>query len=126
MITNAIYQMNAHKANLINVVTLMVVSTWGYIQSLTPSIIDLLPLLVGVVLLSLNNGIKFGLNAQINAAAVITGFVFVGLAKAGNTALENVDHEEIIRYGLMALTSLFSLIFFIYGYFQKKIKSLKS
>ena len=118
--------MNAHKANLINVVTLMVVSTWGYIQSLTPSIIDLLPLLVGVVLLSLNNGIKFGLNAQINAAAVITGFVFVGLAKAGNTALENVDHEEIIRYGLMALTSLFSLIFFIYGYFQKKIKSLKS
>lgn len=118
--------MNAHKANLINVVTMMVISTWGYIQSLTPSIIDLLPLLVAVVLLSLNNGIKFGLRGQINAAAVITGFVFLGLAKAAYTAFENIDNEEVFRYGFMATTSLFSLIFFISSFFQKKTKSLKS
>ncbi len=118
--------MNAHKANLINVVTIMVVSTWGYIQSLTPSIFDLFPLLVAVVLLSLNNGIKFGLKGQINAAAVITSFVFLGLSKAGYTAYENVDTKEIIRYGLMAFTSLFALIFFVTSFFQKKPKGLKS
>ena len=118
--------MNAQKANLINVVTMMVVSTWGYINTLTPSIIDLLPLLVAVVLLSLNNGIKFGLKGQVNAAAVITVWVFLKLAEAAYSAYENVDNEEAIRYGLMALTSLFSMIFFIIGFFQKKTKSLKS
>lgn len=118
--------MNAQKANLINVVTMMVVSTWGYINTLTPSIMDLLPLLVAVVLLSLNNGIKFGLKGQVNAAAVITGLVFLALAKAAYSAYEDVDNADAVRYGLMALTSLFSLIFFIFGFFQKKTKSLKS
>ena len=118
--------MNAQKANLINVVTMMVVSTWGYINTLTPSIIDLLPLLVAVVLLSLNNGIKFGLKGQINAATVITALVFLGLAKATYTAYENVDHDDVVRYGLMALTCLFSLILFIASFFQNNTKSQKS
>ena len=104
----------------------MVVSTWGYINTLTPSIIDLLPLLVAVVLLSLNNGIKFGLKGQINAAAVITALVSLGLVKATYTAYENVDHDDVVRYGLMALTCLFSLILFIASFFQNKTKSQKS
>lgn len=105
---------------------MMVVSTWGYINTLTPSIMDLLPLLVAVVLLSLNNGIKYGLKGQINAAAVITALVFIGLSKAGYNAYEDVDNADAVRYGLMGLTSLFSLIFFVIGFFQKKTKSLKS
>ena len=50
--------MKAHVASLINAVLLIVLSSWGYLTSDTPSITALIPTIIGVILLALNKGIK--------------------------------------------------------------------
>ena len=113
--------MNAQKANLINAVALMVMSVWGYASSLTPSMTALIPLVFGVVLLALNNGIKFENKTQAHAAVILTLLVLIALVKPFMGAMDRADSMAMMRVGLMMLTSLVSMIYFMKSFRDARI-----
>ncbi|MBK9256664.1 MAG: hypothetical protein IPM42_14345 [Saprospiraceae bacterium] len=105
--------MNAHKANLINAVSLIFLPLWGYLDSLTPSMTALIPMVFGIVLLSLNNGVQYGIKSQSHAAVVITLLVLISLIKPLTGAIDREDSMAILRVSMMILTGVVSLFFFI-------------
>ncbi|MBC7884367.1 MAG: hypothetical protein H7X99_02765 [Saprospiraceae bacterium] len=117
--------MNAYKANLINALALMVLSTWEYVSSLTPHISDLHPVLIGVVLLVLNNGIQYEIKGQKIAALVVTAILFIILINPLKDAMGNTNNESVFRIGIMMLTSFMSLVFLIKGLFSARGQYLK-
>jgi len=73
--------MNAHKASLINAVTLIAMGAWGYFGSLTPSPTALIPVFIGVILMVLNNGIKYDNKVIAHIAVVLTFVILIALSK---------------------------------------------
>jgi hypothetical protein len=102
------------KINLINALSLMCISVWMYNSSVNPSIIHLLPIVAGVILLALNNGIRAESKEQKNVAfyfTVILVFCFalllftdIGLKEEGFLIL-------VISLIVLSLLSAFSYIF---------------
>lgn len=113
--------MNAHKANLINAVTLIIMSAWGYYSSLTPSKTALIPLVFGVVLLALNNGVKFENKAQAHVAVILTLVVLIALIKPLTGAMGRDDSMAMLRIGLMMVTSIVAMVFFIKSFRDARI-----
>ena len=105
--------MNFHKANLINSVTLILFSMWGYLDSLNPSIMDLFPLLFGVILLSLNNGVLYSLNGQKKAAAIFTIITLIFLIRPLTDVMSHENNYNTFRIVSMVATSTFSLFWFM-------------
>lgn len=104
--------MNAHKANLINAVSLFVMSLWDYFGSMNPVIHSFIPLLFGVMLLSLNNGVLYNIKGQIRAAFVLTFLMAVLLIKPLSDAVDDEKSVVILRTGWMMGTCLLALVFF--------------
>ena len=105
--------MNVQKANLLNAVTLFSISLWAYFSSMNPSITSLIPLLFGVMLLSLNNGVLHGLKGQTRAAFVLTLIVAIALIKPLLAAVDADKSIAIFRTSLMMFTSIVAIFFFI-------------
>jgi hypothetical protein len=105
--------MNAHKANLINSVSLFVMSLWDYFGSMNPAVHSFVPLLFGVMLLSLNNGVLYNIKGQKRAAFVLTIFMTVLLLRPMYDAIGDKNTMVIIRIGWMMGTSLLAIIYFI-------------
>jgi CDP-diglyceride synthetase len=113
--------MNAHKANLINAATLIIMSGWGYYSSLTPSKTALIPLVFGVVLLALNNGVKFENKAQAHVAVILTLVVLLALIMPLKGAMGRDDSMAMLRIGLMMVTSIVAMVFFIKSFRDARI-----
>jgi hypothetical protein len=112
--------MNAHIANLINAVTLIGMSLWGYYGSDTPSKTALIPLVFGIVLLALNNGVKFQNKAQAHVAVIATLLVFVALIKPLMGAMDRGDNMATIRVAAMMVTSGVAFAFFIKSFIDAR------
>ena len=111
--------MNAYTAHLINSVALILIGGWGYFA--TSSNTALIPVLFGVVLLSLSNGVKLENKAIAHVVVVLTLLVFVALvAKPLISAINDGDTLGTIRVGIMSLTSLIALIFFIKSFIDAR------
>jgi len=111
--------MNAYTAHLINSVALILVGGWGYFA--TSSKTALIPVLFGVVLLSLSNGVKMENKAIAHVVVVLTLLVFGALvSKPLISAINDGDTLGMIRVGLMSLTSLIALIFFIKSFIDAR------
>lgn len=92
---------------------------WGYYA--TTSKTALIPVLFGVVLLSLSNGVKLENKAIAHVAVVLTLLVFGALvAKPLIAALNEGDTLGTVRVGIMVLTSLIALIFFIKSFIDAR------
>ena len=109
--------MNAQKANLINAVSLFVMSLWDYYGSMNPTMLLLIPMLFGVMLLSLNNGVMYGIKGQTKAAFVLTLFITILLVQPLSDAINVEKFTPIFRTGSMMGTSLLALF-----YLMKSIK----
>lgn len=114
-----------YAANLINALTLMVMSAWGYFDSLNPSMTALIPFIFGIVLLALNNGVRFESKAQAHVAVILTLLVFLALAMPLKGAIGRNDQIAVFRVGTMMVTSLFALITFINSFINAR-KARKS
>jgi len=111
--------MNAYTAHLINSVALILVGGWGYFA--TSSNTALIPVLFGVVLLSLSNGVKLENKAIAHVVVVLTLLVFGALvAKPLMSALKDGDTMGTIRVGIMVLTSFLALVFFIKSFIDAR------
>jgi len=111
--------MNAYTAHLINSVALILVGGWGYFA--TSSNTALIPVLFGVVLLSLSNGVKLENKAIAHVVVVLTLLVLIALvAKPLISAINDGDTLGTLRVGIMSLTSLIALIYFIKSFIDAR------
>ena len=105
--------MKAHTANLINALTLIAMSLWGYLSSDTPSVTALIPTAIGTVLLLLTNGVKNENKVVAHIAVLLTLVILIGLFKPFMGAMERADNAAMLRVALMILTTLMALVFFV-------------
>ena len=112
--------MNAHTASLINAITLIVFSSWGYLSSDTPSITALIPTFVGVILLLINKGIKNENKVIAHVAVLLTLLILGGLIKPLTGAMDRADNMAIIRVGVMITTTIIAMVFFVKSFIDAR------
>lgn len=105
--------MKAHTVSLINAIILIALGLWGYLGSETPSITSLIPVIIGGVLLLLNNGIRKENKVIAHIAVVLTLIILVGLLKPLFGAMERSDSPAVGRIIVMITSTALALFFFI-------------
>lgn len=112
--------MKAHIASLINAITLIVFSLWGYLSSDTPSLTALIPTLIGAVLIFLNKGVKAENKVIAHIAVLLTLVVLGGLVKPFLGALGRDDSGAVIRVSIMILSTVLAMIFFVKSFIDAR------
>ena len=118
--------MKTHTASLVNAVTLIILSLWGYFSSDSPSVTALIPAIVGALLLALNNGIRKDNKIMAHIAVVLTLIILIGLIKPLTGALGRDDSLALVRVTLMILTTVIALVYFIKSFIDARKKKMVS
>ena len=121
--------MKTYQANLLNSIILILMPIWAYLtfegtvdkpeQSLT----SFIPLVLGVILLLCNNGIKKENKTIAHVAVLVTLFAIIGNAtKPLMSAIEEGRILGIFRVSLMIFTSIIAMITFIKSFIKARQK----
>ena len=111
--------MNAHTASLVNAILLISVGGWGYLESGSPT--SLIPVVIGIILVLLNKGIKKQNKILAHIAVLVTllGFALImPLMKA----LEDGRNDAILRILIMLSSSVYAMVFFVRSFIQARKK----
>ncbi len=109
--------MNAYKAHLLNALTLLAMGGWGYFATKAPT--ALVPVFIGVVLLSFSQGVKNENKALAHVAVVVTLLGLIGIVmKPLMVALDSDDLMKQIRVIAMIITSVIALVFFVKSFIE--------
>lgn len=100
-------------ANLINGITLIITSLWGFIGSSTPSVTALIPASIGIILLSLTPGIRKENKVAAHLVVVLTFVTLIALIKPLTGAMARHDSHATWRVLTMMLTSLLAIAMYI-------------
>lgn len=112
--------MKAHTASLVNAFILIVLSLWGYLSSDSPSITALIPTVIGVVLITLNKGVKNENKIIAHVAVVLTLLILFGLVKPVLGAMGRGDNDAVIRVSVMILSTVVAMVFFVKSFIDAK------
>lgn len=112
--------MKPHTASLINAVTLIALSLWGYFSSETPSMTALIPTVIGVILLLINKGVKAENKMIAHIAVLLTLIILLGLVQAFTGAMGRSDSAAMARVGVMILTTIMAMIFFVKSFIDAR------
>ena len=115
--------MKAHTTSLINALILVIMGLWGYFESDSRPVTALIPVVVGIILVAINNGVKKENKIIAHIAILLTLIITIGLIKPFLGSLERGNITGIIRVSLMILTSLLAMIAFIQSFITaRKVK----
>ena len=89
--------MKAHVISLVHAVALIGLGGYGYLSSDTPSVTALIPVVFGVLLLAMNNGIKKENKVIAHIAVLLTLLIIVGLVKPLTGAMGRGDNAAVAR-----------------------------
>ena len=119
--------MKTYQANLINGVVLISMSLWAYlsfegtIEKPQQSITALIPLVLGVILILCNKGIKKENKVIAHIAVFVTLIAILGnVSKPLMSAIEEGRKMGILRICLMILTSVLAMITFIKSFISAR------
>lgn len=105
--------MKAHIASLLNSVVLIGFGLWGYLGSETPSKTALIPVVFGVLILSLYKGVKKEDKIVAHIAVLLTLLILGGLVKPLIASIGREDGLAIMRVSAMMATTGIALAAFI-------------
>ncbi len=105
--------MKPHVASAINAAALILLGAWGYFGNDSRPPTALIPVVFGVLLLVMNQGVKNENKAMAHVAVVLTLLITVALVKPLMGAMEKGDNMATVRVGIMLLTSFLAMITFI-------------
>ncbi|MFT3740165.1 MAG: hypothetical protein QM786_15560 [Breznakibacter sp.] len=105
--------MKPHHANLLNSITLIVMSLWAYFSSNEPSLTAFIPAFFGVALWILNKGVRIEDKVLSHVAVVLTVVLLGALFKPLAGVVGRGDSLGIFRVVLMMATTLLALAFFV-------------
>ena len=108
--------MKAYTISLINSLVLVTMGLWGYFESDSRPITALIPVIVGIILVVINNGVKKENKIIAHIAVLLTLIITIGLIKPFLGSLEKANITGTIRVSLMILSSLWAMIAFIQSF----------
>ena len=108
--------MKAYTVSLINSLVLVTMGLWGYFESGSRPITALIPVIVGIILVVINNGVKKENKIIAHIAVLLTLIITIGLIKPFLGSLEKANITGTIRVSLMILSSLWAMIAFIQSF----------
>ena len=111
--------MNSHTASLSNAIILITIGGWGYFESGSPT--SLIPVVIGIVLVLLNRGVK-SQNKVIAHIAVLVTMLGFALIMPLMRAIEDGRTDAILRILIMLSSSVFAMIFFIKSFVEARKK----
>ena len=112
--------MKAHTASLINAITLIAMSLWGYFSSETPSMTALIPTIIGVLLLAINKGVKAENKMIAHVAVLLTLIILLGLLQAFTGAMGRSDSAAMTRVGIMIATTVMAMVYFVKSFIDAR------
>ena len=108
--------MKAYTVSLINSLVLVTMGLWGYFESDSRPITALIPVIVGIILVVINNGVKKENKIIAHVAVLLTLIITIGLIKPFLGSFEKANITGTIRVSLMILSSLWAMIAFIQSF----------
>ena len=112
--------MKASTASLLNAIILISMGAWGYFESESKAITALIPVIIGIILLLVNKGVKNENKALAHVAVILTFLILLGLIKPLMGAFERENAYAIIRVLLMIISSLWAMISFIKSFISAR------
>ena len=118
--------MKAYQANMMNGLALILMPLWAYLsfeataEKPQQSITALIPLILGVILIFCNSGIKKENKIIAHIAVVITLIALAGLIMPLKSAINEVRALSIIRVLIMFLTGVFAMITFVKSFIEAR------
>ncbi len=111
--------MNAHIASFVNGIVLVTIGLWGYMESSSPT--SLIPVVIGVILLALNKGVKNQNKVVAHIAVLVTLLSFANTMPLKG-ALADGRSEAVLRIIIMLSSSVYAMIFFIKSFIEARRK----
>ena len=108
--------MKAYTVSLINSFILITMGLWGYFESDSRPITALIPVIIGTILVAINNGLKKENKIIAHIAVLLTLIITIGLLKPFLGSLEKANFTGTIRVSLMIISSLWAMIVFIQSF----------
>ena len=112
--------MKASTASLLNAIILISMGLWGYFESESKAITALIPVIIGIILLLVNKGVKNENKALAHVAVLLTFLILIGLIKPLMGAVERENTYAMIRVLLMIISSLWAMISFIKSFISAR------
>ncbi len=112
--------MKANTVSLINSLFLVSMGLWGYFESDSRPITALIPVIVGVILLLINSGVKKQNKIAAHVAVLLTLLIIIGLVRPFLGALNRGNITGIIRVSVMILTSLWAIFTFVQSFISAR------
>ena len=105
--------MKAHIVSLIHAVALIGLGGYGYLSSDTPSVTALIPVVFGVLLLAMNNGVKKENKVIAHIADLLTLLIIIGLIKPLTGAMGRGDSAAVARVATMLVLGVLAMVSFV-------------
>ena len=112
--------MKASSSSLLNAIILISMGLWGYFESESKAITALIPVIIGIILLLVNKGVKNENKALAHVAVLLTFLILFGLVKPLLGAFERENTYAVIRVLLMIISSLWAMISFIKSFISAR------
>ena len=112
--------MKASTSSLLNAIILISMGLWGYFESESKAITALIPVIIGIILLLVNKGVKNENKALAHVAVLLTFLILLGLIKPLLGAFERENAYAIIRVLFMMISSLWAMISFIKSFISAR------
>tara|TARA_X000000950_G_scaffold277469_1_gene366954 strand:+ start:4721 stop:5071 length:351 start_codon:yes stop_codon:yes gene_type:complete len=105
--------MKAHIVSLIHAFALIGLGGYGYLSSDTPSVTALIPVVFGVLLLAMNNGVKKENKVIAHIAVLLTLLIIIGLIKPLTGAMGRGDSAAVARVATMLVLGVLAMVSFV-------------
>ena len=105
--------MKAHIVSLIHAIALIGLGGYGYLSSDTPSVTALIPVVFGVLLLAMNNGVKKENKVIAHIAVLLTLLIIIGLVKPLTGAMGRGDSAAVARVATMLVLGVLAMVSFV-------------
>ena len=105
--------MKAHIVSLIHAVALIGLGGYGYLSSDTPSVTALIPVVFGVLLLAMNNGVKKENKVIAHIVVLLTLLIIIGLIKPLTGAMGRGDSAAVARVATMLVRGVLAMVSFV-------------
>ena len=105
--------MKTHVVSLIHAIALIGLGGYGYLSSDSPSVTALIPVVFGVLLLAMNNGVKKENKVIAHIAVLLTLFIIIGLIKPLTGAMGRGDSGAVARVATMLVLGVLAMVSFV-------------